>query len=124
MKELTKLRSFPTLGEVLRGDFWQQHQLKIGKGPYSSSRDVAKSLEDCIKKSWILASLGDNLLSSRRIQEKIVSAVERLKKLKNQPKSRFKSPSYSKKLKSFESECEKLFDICSRKCVFPFDIIS
>ena len=33
MEELKLLRTLPTLAQVLRGYFKQQHQLQVGKGP-------------------------------------------------------------------------------------------
>jgi len=53
MEELKVLRSLPTLAEVLRGYFWQQHQLQVGKGSAyrPSISKVGKLLEEDLKKN-------------------------------------------------------------------------
>jgi len=47
LEELRTLRHLPTLGKVLHGYFWQQHQLQIDKGPsyHPFCRDIAKLFE-------------------------------------------------------------------------------
>ena len=38
MKKLTKLRSLPTLQNVMQGYYWRQNELKAGKGPVASCK--------------------------------------------------------------------------------------
>jgi len=123
MEKLTKLRTLPTLRNVIQGYFWRQHELKAGKGPnfQPAFSDIASLVENDIRETWVFANLGTNLLSSQRIIQKIKCSINHLSSLKAQPKSRLQSPSYLNKLESFEKECEKIFDICSCKCNFTFD---
>jgi len=123
MEKLTKLRSLPTLQNVIQGYYWRQNELKSGKGPNfkPTLSDVASLLENDIRQTWIFANLENTLLSSLRIHEKIENRIQLLSRLKTQSKTRLTSPSYLKKLADFEKQCNELFDICSYKCEFPFD---
>ena len=123
MEKLTKLRTLPTLRNVIQGYFWRQHELKAGKGPnfQPATSDIASLVEKDIRQTWIFANLGTGLLSSQRITQKIKTGISRLSSLKAQPKNRLQFPSYLIKIASFEKKCDKIFDICSCKCKFPFD---
>ena len=58
MEELKLLCTLPTFAQVLRGYFWQQHQLQVGKGlAYRPSiSEVAKLLKMILKNlAYLLA---------------------------------------------------------------------
>lgn len=65
MEKLTKLRSLPTLQNVLQGYYWRQNELKAGKGPNfkPTISDVASLLESDIRQTWIFANLGNTYLT-------------------------------------------------------------
>ena len=69
MEKLTKLRTLPTLRNVIQGYFWRQHELKAGKGPnfQPATSDIASLVEKVIRQTWIFANLGTGLLPSQRI---------------------------------------------------------
>ena len=73
MEKLTKLRSLPTLQNIMQEYYWRQNELKAGKGPnYNPTiSEVASLLESDIRHTWIFANLKNTLLSSRKICEKI-----------------------------------------------------
>ena len=73
MKKQTKLRSLPTLQNVIPGYYLRQNELKAGKGPNYNPTiyEVASLLESDIRQTWIFVNLENTLLSSRRISEKI-----------------------------------------------------
>jgi len=67
MEKLTKLRTLPTLRNVIQGYFWRQHELKAGKGScfQPAISDMASLVVDGIHQTWIFANLGTSLLSSQ-----------------------------------------------------------
>ena len=69
MEKLTKLRSLPTLQNVIQGYYWRQNELKAGKGPnYNPTiSDVASLLESDIRQTWIFANLENTLLDEHKI---------------------------------------------------------
>ena len=73
MEKITKLRSLPTLQNVIQGHYWRQNELKAGEGPnYNPTiSEVASLLKSDMCQTWIFANLENTLLSSRRICEKI-----------------------------------------------------
>ena len=77
MEKLTRLRTLPTLRNVMQGYFWRQHEFKAGKGPnfQPAISDVASLVEKDIRQTWIFANLGTSLLSSQRITQKLKPAL-------------------------------------------------
>ena len=55
MEKLTKLRSLPTLQNVMQGYYWRQNELKAGKGPnYNPTiSEVLKSNQLYLKSNYI-----------------------------------------------------------------------
>ena len=57
----------------MRRYYWRQNDLQVGKSPNfkPTVNDVARLLEEDTHKTWNFANLGNTLLSSQRIKEKI-----------------------------------------------------
>ena len=54
MEKLTKLRSLPTLQNVMQGYYWRENELKAGKGPVASCKML---LVDCKQTNFLSVSL-------------------------------------------------------------------
>ena len=69
MEKLAKLRSLPTLQNVIQGYHWRQNELKAGKGPnYNPTiSEVASLLESDIRQTWIFPNLENTLLDKHKI---------------------------------------------------------
>ena len=69
MEKLTKLRSRPTLQNVIQEYYWRQNELRAGKGPnYNPAiSEVACLLESDIRQTWIFANWENTLLDEHKI---------------------------------------------------------
>ena len=69
MEKLTKLRSLPTLQNVIQGYYKRQNELKAGNGPnYNPTiSEVASLLESGVRETWIFANLENTLPDKPKI---------------------------------------------------------
>ena len=120
LKKLENISVLPTIRQVSQNYEWWFNQLKAG-GANPRFIDVSEHVERDVKSVWEKASLGNVLVSTRRFQELLQNLRNRIKKLKAQPKTRLNHPLFLSKLDDLCNDADKLFDICTCKCSFPFD---
>ena len=121
MEKRNKLRQLPTLQNVMQGYYWRQNELQVGKSPNFKPTvfHVASLLEEAIREIWNFANLGNTMLFSGRITEKIKFSINILSSLKVQHKERHQSPSYLQKLANFEKQCNQMFAHANSSLTIP-----
>ena len=105
--ELSKIWKLPSLQNVIQGYYWRQNELEVGKDPKFKPTvyDVASFSKEDINETWNFANLGNTLLSSWRIKEKMNYSNDVFSSLKALAKERPQSLHYLKTSKSNAMKC-------------------
>lgn len=109
-------RALPTYADVIRHFLHVQRFGIEGRAPNTklSNREIASVIADKVIAVWTTASIPT--VTKERITKLIVSYHDKYKALLKAYKERKGQEPYQKKLRIFEEQSQKLFDVCSCRC--------